>query len=97
VKKLFTIALSLTLFIQAIPVLHFFVGKEKAATVYTFLDEDKPDGAKSKLKKDSQEYISLTSLCLEDAVTNSFHVTNHTSALPSPYLDSLTPPPDLIG
>jgi hypothetical protein len=78
------------LLLQAIPVLHFFSERN----FYTYVDEDKPEETKLKIKKEIRECVFTAQVfAFTEKLSNPF---SHNSclALPSPYLESFTPPPN---
>lgn len=89
-KRAFAILFMFTLLLQAIPVLHFF----SEGNFYVYVDEDKPEETKLK-KKEVKEYISATSV-LSFTVSSLNGVPEISIlALPAPYLESFTPPPNI--
>ena len=92
-KKFITIVLMVLLFLQAIPVMNFFV----SGNVYSYVDEDKPGELKMKDKKECKEFIS-PGLFLWPQETNKINFEYlDVFFLASPYLKYITPPPDRVG
>ena len=91
-RKLASILFLFLLLLQAIPVLHFFA--EKKAVFYAYVDEEKPE---QKSKAEKEVYHSQTDLLLypppEKELSRLFSLFVHKHHL-SPFLDSLTRPPD---
>ncbi len=77
--------------LQAIPVLHFFSERN----FYVYIDEDKPEETKLKEKKDAKECITLFASFSSDDPSLKTFSENSSPSLPSPYLDSFTPPPNI--
>lgn len=91
-KKCFAILFLLLLFLQAIPVLHFFA--EKKSVFYAYVDEDKADEAKLKFKKETKEYLSYLFPVFKFLPQLTHGISRNVSLLPSPSLEFVTPPPD---
>ena len=91
-RKLASILFLFLLLLQAIPVLHFFA--EKKAVFYAYVDEEKPE-QKSKVEKESFHPQTETFLNLvpEGELLRLFSPFVQKQHL-SPFLESLTPPPD---
>ena len=78
------------LLLQAIPVLHFFSERN----FYVYVDEDKPEETKLKEKKDAKECVANFDAFASANASLKKVSENSSSSLPSPYLDSFTPPPN---
>ena len=92
-KQLIAILLLALFTLQAIPVMRLLAAAKDIAS-FTVLDEDKQDDEKSKEKKDIKEYLTAPAATLQrDSQSIPYH-TPLIHSLPSPYLESFTPPPD---
>jgi hypothetical protein len=91
-RKLAAISLILTLFFQAMPVLHLF--SDGASVFSTYVDEDKPDNEKNKEKKACKEFISSASFLIEQTGKKNQGDNFLIDALYKPYVESFIPPPD---
>ena len=89
-KRAFAILFMFSLLLQAIPVLHFFSERN----FYVYVDEDKPEETKLK-KKEIKEYVSGTSTLSFSVVVLNQVPEISLLALPAPYLESFTPPPNI--
>ena len=88
------ILLSLTILLQAIPVLHFF--SEKPEIFYVAIDEEKPGEKSNDAKDDKTDDKSFWQYSLTGAAELKLPAGIHsqTSSVPSsPYLEMVTPPP----
>lgn len=91
-RRLASILFLFLLLLQAIPVLHFFA--EKKAVFYAYVDEEKPE-QKSKAEKETFHAQTVVFLYLFPEneplrLFSPFVQKQHSS----PFLESLTPPPD---
>lgn len=91
-KKAVAIFFLFLLCLQAVPVLHFFSSQK--SIFYSYVDEDKPAEAKMKEKADGKEFLSPQLLVVTLEPNPVAHKSFYISSLPSPYLESFTPPPD---
>ena len=92
-RKIAAISLILTLFFQAMPVLHLF--SDGASVFSTYVDEDKPDNEKNTEKKACKEFISSACILIEETGKKNQGDNFLLHALYTPYLESFIPPPDL--
>lgn len=91
-KKCIAIFFLLFLFLQAIPMLHFFAAEK--SVFYACVDEDRADEAKLKIKKEAKEYLSYSSPCFRTAPQLTHGTSQNVSLTPSPSLEFMAPPPD---
>jgi len=77
--------------LQAIPVLQFFSSER---SFYVYVDEDKPEETKLKEKKE-KECVQLHYVIPDSDLSLSSRNSWQLTALPSPYLESFTPPPNI--
>lgn len=90
-KKIIAILGLVLMFMQAVPVLHLFVSEDIA---FTLVEEDKPAETKLKEKKDGKEYVHHCHYWVVDVQQQHLSCCSYLSALPAPFLESFTPPPD---
>jgi hypothetical protein len=88
-KRPIAILFMLLLLLQAIPVLHFF----SEHNFYAYVDEDKPEETKLK-KKDGKECLTVALTFSSSETLLKLLPANILLALPAPYLESFTPPPN---
>lgn len=91
-KKAFAVMFLLLLFLQAIPVGHFFALEK--SIFYAYVDEDKPDNGQPKCSKDCRDELSAYLLPLLTGENTARYQVLSVCLLPPPYLDFFTPPPD---
>lgn len=92
-KKWIAILFVFLLCLQAIPVLHFFAADK--GVFYAYVDEDKPDECKLKQKKETHDCLSGFILPVAEDVPAKQYGSLRLLSLPSPYLESFTPPPNM--
>lgn len=92
-KKLIAILLLALMFLQAIPVLHFFSSQKEI--FYSYIDEDKtPETKVTKEKMDGKEMFLMQDFALPLAIEQKTFLSLTTPVHPSPLLRSLIQPPD---
>ena len=77
--------------LQAIPVLDFFSTDK---IFYSYVDEDKPEETKLKEKKEDKEQAVNPHFSSSADILLQHFDPNNILSLPSPYLESFTPPPN---
>jgi hypothetical protein len=90
-KRPIAILFMFLMLLQAIPVLNFFSERN----FYVYVDEDKPEETKLKVKKDGGECIAIFPAFTSENASLKKSCKNSAPSLPSPYLDSFTPPPNI--
>jgi hypothetical protein len=90
-KRPIAILFMLLMCLQAIPVLDFFSTDK---IFYAYVDEDKPEETKLKEKKEDKQYTTTYPYSTESGNSLKHSDTDRILSLPSPYLESFTPPPN---
>jgi len=94
VKQVIAIILLSLFFLQAIPVTRLFAATNNTSYTAFIMDEDKSDEAKGKERIESKEYLSVSIITIyKNCLPLKYH-SPVINALPSPYLESFTPPPN---
>jgi hypothetical protein len=92
-KRPIAILFIFLILLQGIPVLDFFFADR---CFYAYVDEDKPEETKLKEKKESSSgHLSFCFNNISDPLKH--FISNNNLSLPSPYLESFTPPPNSIN
>lgn len=91
-KRPIAILFILLMCLQAIPVFDFFSADK---VFYTYVDEDKTEETKLKEKKDDKEQVITPHYLATGSILLKHFDLNHILSLPSPYLESFTPPPNI--
>jgi hypothetical protein len=94
-KQIVAIILLSLFFLQAVPVVRLLCAA-KNAMYSTVIAEDTPDETKGKEKKESKEYLAVPAIAVQRNSQPVQYYSPFVHALPSPYLESFTPPPNCI-
>ncbi|RYZ23009.1 MAG: hypothetical protein EOO16_06765 [Chitinophagaceae bacterium] len=90
-RKLISILLLFLLCLQAIPLVQFVVEED---LTYSWVDEDKPEEGKVKGKKAIKEFCPAPALMATVSDPELHYAPVIARALPCPYLETFTPPPN---
>lgn len=90
-KKWFAFICLLLLMVQAIPVIPVLASDN---IQITWLDEDKPQDPKVKEVKSIKEFLKTDHVVQQELIKTLIKPIDHRIALPSPFLEFFTPPPN---